>query len=408
MFCKSEVVRVLDKNKDMALMFHSQILSKYLQGWLVRKKMKGVREVAKELKAWGERNRFYTCKGSEHTATAKLGDAAAIEKEMKAFVLVMEKGRKVRELPFPNEHKLKTVHQRMTNEHKLLTELKGYQTSVDHLEISNGLARAKDLELPGVADIAILEKREEALKVQIPLCKVLKEAVSEEEVEDALPILNKVMDRLVQEGLAGPEGWIKELACQDLLKQIDAMIKRIEEAVKKRLAEEEAKRKAEEEKKRKIEEENARLSAEERKKAEARQKAEEDARKKKEEEEQAKAKEAKEAKEKEAKAKKDAQAKKEAEEEDTKLHATQPHETEIKKAKRELMLPDRCISSQETMMQVQTRGQVTGHRQQGAKLMCHRQKQGRSVLLLFPKSTWPLMSLIVKQWRSGSSTPGTS
>eukprot|EP00930_Biecheleria_cincta_P038191 TRINITY_DN26242_c0_g1_i1.p1 TRINITY_DN26242_c0_g1~~TRINITY_DN26242_c0_g1_i1.p1 ORF type:complete len:1684 (-),score=375.50 TRINITY_DN26242_c0_g1_i1:457-5508(-) len=237
-FARSATISKLDKARDMKLLGYAIDIQCFWRGYVVRKMMKMCDEVFAQLKAWCAKNNFYAEPGSQHTALAKLGSSSAIQAEVDRVQQIFTQSEKL-PLPLPRRQAVEKVAQRMQNEVRELEHLQTLAKSLEPVVIEKALARAKDLELPSLAEVDALQMRLGFLKVQLPLAKAMAAALEEQE----LARLQEVMDAVKATGLhTKTEDWIAELQGMELAGQVYDALEKLK--AKKKLDDIEAKRKA--------------------------------------------------------------------------------------------------------------------------------------------------------------------
>eukprot|EP00929_Paragymnodinium_shiwhaense_P060081 TRINITY_DN3003_c0_g2_i1.p1 TRINITY_DN3003_c0_g2~~TRINITY_DN3003_c0_g2_i1.p1 ORF type:complete len:1722 (+),score=543.75 TRINITY_DN3003_c0_g2_i1:127-5292(+) len=206
-FVRARLAGILEKARDMSVIGYVIDLQRIRRGINVRRLMKGVQQVHRELNAWDQRNPFYKQKGSQHTASATLKTPEAIDAEIAKGEEILAK---VDKLPFqhPQSEPIRGVVKKMANEASLLKQLKVVLTSMQPVDIEKVLARVKDLDLPQTGDVATLQSRIQRLKVQVPLHRALQTALESKTIDELQDVLKAVKTAGLHQH---PEDWLPEL-----------------------------------------------------------------------------------------------------------------------------------------------------------------------------------------------------
>jgi len=230
-FCRSRVMNLLDKLRDMMLSGFVIDIQRVWRGYSVRKMMKGCQAIYKELDAWIETNNFYQSPGA--TALAKWKTPEAVEAEFERLKPIAEKAQAL-PLKMPREKELDKLTHRMHQEVKCFQDMQGVATSLDPLDIERLVSRAKDLELAALSEVASLEGRLAALKIQLPLVEAMQNTLKGENGEVFLEDCEEVLGEVAKAGLKDSTGnWISELAGATLLETLLTKIAELKEARRK-------------------------------------------------------------------------------------------------------------------------------------------------------------------------------
>lgn len=232
-------IAAMDRVCDLAVSGYALNIQRWRRGLVVRRRMRGVKEIFTSFTSWIESNPVYAKPGSEHTAMAIFKTSKAVEAQIKKLNGLLDQADML-PTTLPNAEYIRKIKHRLENELRMVHHLESMQVCVDPVEVDKSLARAKDLDFPRTEVIVTLEERCKHLKVQIPLVKAMQDAL---EASD-LSKLQQCQDEVKKAGLnTKPELWVLELKGMELSGRIYDAIERMK--ADKKLADIEAKRKAE-------------------------------------------------------------------------------------------------------------------------------------------------------------------
>eukprot|EP00927_Polykrikos_kofoidii_P016216 TRINITY_DN17297_c0_g2_i1.p1 TRINITY_DN17297_c0_g2~~TRINITY_DN17297_c0_g2_i1.p1 ORF type:complete len:1696 (+),score=293.59 TRINITY_DN17297_c0_g2_i1:138-5090(+) len=206
-FIKSRVSAALEKARDLCLQKVITKLQCCHRGAQVRKRLKTIHLLFAELESWRKANNFYSAKGSEHTAVAKLKTADALDAAIEEGVQISQQF-KLSPFGCPKSRDISSTLERMRAERSILSEISRLSRSLEPVEISSVLSRAAELEMPQSGATEALSNRANLLKAQLPLAKAMRDALSSSSVDDMTRVYDAYKNSDVRKN---PDTWIEEL-----------------------------------------------------------------------------------------------------------------------------------------------------------------------------------------------------
>mmetsp|Transcript_78594 Transcript_78594/g.163303 ORF Transcript_78594/g.163303 Transcript_78594/m.163303 type:complete len:1717 (+) Transcript_78594:111-5261(+) len=228
-FCRSRVMNLMDKARDASLVGYVIDIQRVYRGYAVRKMMKSIKVIHEEVLSWYKDNCFYNSPGADSTALAKLKTADAIDAQVERLKPALAKAKQL-PVACPKEKECLKIENRMKQEAEVIRGIGAVETSLDPLDIEKYVARAKDLDLTNLPQIAKLNTRGESLKVQLPLVEGMQNALKANDLDDLEEVAAEVKKHQLH---SHPENWISELPGENLVTQLYGAMDVLKQAKKK-------------------------------------------------------------------------------------------------------------------------------------------------------------------------------
>lgn len=215
-FCRTRVMGLLDRARDLAVSSYSVTIQRRWRGHQCRKLVEEALAISRELRSWRGQNSFYGQPGA--TAYAKYQSVEAIVAQLDAVEPILARADRLSQCNFRQEE-ARAHTAKMQSEVEALQKLRGAASGLEPLEMERALVRARGLGLAGSPDVAGVERRLQALKLQIPLLTAARNAVSSEDDEDVIYAAEEVAKAGLLDAV---DGWIPELQAAATMEQLKA------------------------------------------------------------------------------------------------------------------------------------------------------------------------------------------
>jgi len=212
-FIKRKASYALERGLDAIVIGHLVNIQRIGRGNVVRKKLLWAKEGLKLLIAFLDKNAFYAKPGQIAIKVLKSTDAIRAEIEYAAEAI-----KKSEMLPKALAHpgRVKRIATRMEKEAALIDQMFApwptIKMSMDPVEIQKFVAPAEELEIP---DLEPLWKRLSDLKIQLPLMKIMQDAMESKGISDLQEAHDQVSEKKLRK-----DDWIPELKGYDMAAEL--------------------------------------------------------------------------------------------------------------------------------------------------------------------------------------------